>query len=103
MRVLVSQITSVLIVYWTIWSGTDQRKHQSVTDLCEENSPVTEMFPFGDIIMLPMFYTTLEIEQSYDCPCVCAATLHTMGKLDTCWYNHDTKTKQKSVHILWDI
>ena len=26
--VMVSQITSVSIIYWTVWSGTDQRKHQ---------------------------------------------------------------------------
>ena len=39
--------TSVLIVYSTISSGTDQRNHQSCASLalCEGNSPVTGEFP----------------------------------------------------------
>ena len=31
MSVLASQISGVSIVYWTVWSGADQRKHQSPT------------------------------------------------------------------------
>ena len=33
MSVMASQITSVLIIYLTLWSGTDQRKHQSSMSL----------------------------------------------------------------------
>ena len=43
-----SQITSVTIVYSTVCSGTDQRKHQSSASLAfvrEGNSPVTDEFP----------------------------------------------------------
>ena len=47
MGMMASQITSLMIVYWTFYSGVDQRKHQklSVTGLCEGNSPVTGEFP----------------------------------------------------------
>ena len=33
MGTMVSQITSLTIVYWTVYSGADQRKHQSSTSL----------------------------------------------------------------------
>ena len=47
MGAMVSQITSVSIVYSIVCSGTDQRKHQSlrVTGLCGGNSPGTGEFP----------------------------------------------------------
>ena len=57
----VSQITGVSIVYPTVSSGADQRRHQSVTGLCEENSPVNsqhkgpvtrKMFSFDHVIGL---------------------------------------------------
>ena len=64
MNVMVSQITSVSIVYSTICSGADQRKHQSSMSLAfvrgihrwPVNSPhkwpvTREMFPFDDVIM----------------------------------------------------
>ena len=56
-----SQITSLTIVYSTIYSGTDQRKHQSSASLAfvrgtPVNSPhqwpvTRKMFPFADVIM----------------------------------------------------
>ena len=59
-----SQITSLKIVYWTIYSGTDQRKHQSSASLAfvwgiyrspvksSHKGPVTrKMFPFDDVDM----------------------------------------------------
>ena len=59
MRTMASQITSLTIVYSTVYSAADERKHQSaawlafvrgihkrrVTGLCEGNSPVTSEFP----------------------------------------------------------
>ena len=39
MRLMASQITSLTIVYSTVYSGADQRKHQSSA------SPVTGEFP----------------------------------------------------------
>ena len=47
MSMMVSQITSLTIVYSTIYSGANQRKQQSSVSLacCEGNSPVTGEFP----------------------------------------------------------
>ena len=65
MGAVASQITCLTIVYSTVYSGADQRKHQSsapLAFLCEgiHRSPVNsphkgpvarKMFPFDDIIM----------------------------------------------------
>ena len=64
MSAMTSKITGLTIVYSTIYSGTDQRKHQSsaLLALCEGNLPVTvespahkasyaKKFPFDDVIM----------------------------------------------------
>ena len=61
---MASQITSLMIVYSTIYSGTDQRKHQSSASLAfvrgiqrwPVNSPhkgpvMQKMFPFDDVII----------------------------------------------------
>ena len=61
---MASQITSLTIVYCTIYSGADQRKHQSSASLAfvrgirrwpvnsPHKGPVTwKMFPFDDVIM----------------------------------------------------
>ena len=60
-----SQITSLTIVYSTVYSGADQRKHQSSASLafvrgihrspvnCPHKGPVKrKMLPFDDVIML---------------------------------------------------
>ena len=65
MSVMTSQITSLTIVYSTVYSGADQRKHQSSASLAfvrgihrwPVNSPhkwpvTRKMFPFDDVIML---------------------------------------------------
>ena len=64
MGVMVSQITSLTIVYSTVYSGADQRKHQSsallafagnsrVTDEFPTQRPVTrKMLPFDDVLMI---------------------------------------------------
>ena len=65
MGTVASQITSLMIVYWTVYSGADQRKHQSSVSLAfvrgihrwPVNSPhkgpvVQKMFPFDEIIMI---------------------------------------------------
>ena len=64
MGVMVSQITSLTSVYSTVYSGADQRKHQSSASLAlvwgihrgPVNSPhkwpvTRKMFPFDDNIM----------------------------------------------------
>ena len=60
-----SQITSLAIVYWSVYSGTDQIKPQSSSPLAivrginrwpvntPHKWPITrKVFPFGDVIML---------------------------------------------------
>ena len=64
MSAVASQITGVLIVYSTVCSGADQRKHQSSASLAfvwgihrgPVNSPhkwpvTRKMFPFDDVII----------------------------------------------------
>ena len=64
MSAMASQITSLTIVYSTVYSGVDQRKHQSSAPLAfvrgihrgpvnsPHKGPVTrKMFPFDDVIM----------------------------------------------------
>ena len=66
MGTMVSQITSLTIVYSTVYSDTDQRKHQSSASLAfvrgihrgPVNSPhkwpvMQKMFLFHDVIMTP--------------------------------------------------
>ena len=61
---MASQITRLMIVYSTVYSGADQRKHQSSVSLAllrgihwgPVNSPhkwpvTRKMFPFDDVIM----------------------------------------------------
>ena len=57
---MASQITSLTIVYSTVYSGADQRKHQSSASLAfvrgihraPHKGPVRrKMFPFDDVIM----------------------------------------------------
>ena len=65
MGAIVSQITSLTIVYSTVYSGEDQRKHQSSASLAfvwgihrgPVNSPhkwpvTRKMFPFDDVFMI---------------------------------------------------
>ena len=65
MSTMASQITSLTIVYSTVYSGTDQRKHKSSASLAfvqgihrwpvnsPHKGPVTrEMFPFADVNMI---------------------------------------------------
>ena len=64
MGTMASQITSLTIVHWTVYSDADQRKHQSSKSLAfvrgihrwpvnsPHKGPVTrKMFPFDDVIM----------------------------------------------------
>ena len=70
MSTIASQITSLTIVYSTIYSGADQSKHQSSASLAfvwgihrgPVNSPhkwpvTRKMFPFDDVIMFPYYWT----------------------------------------------
>ena len=59
MGTMALQITSITIVYSTIYSGADKKKYQSSASLalCEGNSPykgpvTRKMFLFDDVIMV---------------------------------------------------
>ena len=67
MRTMASQITSLTIVHSSVYSGVDQRKHQSPASLAfvrrihrwpvnsPHKGPVTwKMFPFDDVIMMTL-------------------------------------------------
>ena len=60
MSAMVSQITSLTVVYSDVYPGTDQRKHQSSASLAFVRRPVNsphkgpvtrKIFPFDDVIM----------------------------------------------------
>ena len=76
MSMMAAQITSLTIVYSTIDSDADQRKHQNSTSLAFvqgiqwwlvnslHKGPVTwKMFPFDDVIM---FYIIMEADYGSD-------------------------------------
>ena len=87
MDAMESQITGLTIVYWTVYSGADQRKHQSSASLAfvrgihrwPVNSPhkrtvTRRMFPFYDVIMCCMELRTFINNFRYVMPmdyCLC--------------------------------
>ena len=69
MGAMASQITSITIVYWTVYSGAEQRKHQSSASLAfvrvihrwPVNSPhkwpvTRKIFPLDDVIRMNTHY-----------------------------------------------
>ena len=74
MGAMASQITSLTIVYWTVNSGADQRKHLSSTSLAfmrgihrslvnsPHKYPVTrKMFPFDDVIIFKYIFVNEDV------------------------------------------
>ena len=60
MSAMVSQITSLTVIYSTVYSGVDQRKHQSPASLVFVTGKIptqrvsnAENFLFDDVIMMP--------------------------------------------------
>ena len=79
MGAIASQITSLTIVYSSVYSDADQRKHQSSASLAfvrgihrgpvnsPHNWPVTrKMFPLDDVIMKQRFCHGLPVNQIID-------------------------------------
>ena len=80
MGTITSQITSIAIVYSTVYSGADQRKHQSSVSLVfvrgihrgpvnfpHKWSVTRKMFPFDDVIMFRVvFIKTMPIFKTDD-------------------------------------
>ena len=94
MDMMASQITSLTIVYSTVYLGTDQRKHQSSASLAcvwgihwwPVNSPhkwlvTRKMFPFDDVIMrkdtllLAEWSTSHELYKWFSCGLLCCVIL----------------------------
>ena len=80
MRTMAPQITSLMIVYSTVYSGGDQRKHQSSASLAfvrgihrwpansPHKGPVTrKMFPFNDIIIMRNTFSITHWKIGYWC------------------------------------
>ena len=80
MGAMASQFTSLTIVYSTVYSGADQRKHQSSASLAfvrgihrwpvnsPHKGPVTrKMFPFDDVIMVKDYISAGKITRK-SCP-----------------------------------
>ena len=78
MSILPSQITSLAIVYSTVYSGGDQRKHQSSMSMAfvrgiyhwpvnsGHKGPVTpKMFPFDDEVMFSDYITPMPVKQPW--------------------------------------
>ena len=78
MGAMASQITSLTIVYATVYSGADQRKHQSSASLAfvrgihrsPVNSPhkwpvTRKMFPFDDVIMREYHTDNIMVADTY--------------------------------------
>ena len=79
MSLMASHITSLTIVYSTVYSGVDQRKHQSSASLAicagihrgPVNSPhkwpvMWKMFPFDDVIMEVVLVYSVESDATYN-------------------------------------
>ena len=107
MSAMASQITSLTFVYSTIYSGADQRKHQSSTSLAfvrgihrgpvnsPHKGPVTrKMFPFDDVIMHAFGVVSPKLGHRYDHLSTTDVTLKDMGKTD--W-----NTQQHNDEIWW--
>ena len=97
MNLMATQITSLTIVYSTVYSGADQRKHQSSASLAfvwgihrgPVNSPhkwpvTRKMFPFDDVIMMASDWLIHQFTKS-------GATiwLFTSSDLKQHWTSHD--------------
>ena len=100
MGAMASQITSLTIVYSTVYSGTDEKWHQSsaslafVRGICRwpvnspHKGPVTrKMFLFDDVIMI-VFYHIYVYRLYIDCTYVCVCLFSFPYSLSWLW-NYD--------------
>ena len=92
MGAMASQITSLTIVYSTVYSGADQRKHQSSASLAfvrgihrwpvysPHKWPVTrKMFPFDDVIIFNLLWPTIWIVCLHDVLLICNLDSHNIS------------------------
>ena len=106
MSVIASQITSLTIVYSTVYPGVDQSKHQSSASLAfvwgihrrPVNSPhkwpvTRKIFPFDDVIMKYWYKMKFSEKKTHGCHFVISAMpadgFNTMKCQDICRYSDD--------------
>ena len=115
MGVTASQITHVSIVYSTVCSNADQRKHQTSASLAfgrihrwpvnsPHNGPVTrKMFPFDDVIMFcVLFQWTFHdnpIQWSTEAP-ICQYRRR-VNWIPQDWYQFTRPSAFQLSHIIW--
>ena len=114
MGVMASQVTSLTIVYSAVYSGADQRKHQSFASLAfargihrwPVNSPhkwpvTRKMSPFDDVIMIISYVTYTITTALLNIPCCTQKTLwlwyfsciHTLFQIFTCCFLQDERSQ----------
>ena len=108
MSAMTSQITSLMIVYPTIYSGANQRKHQSSASLAfvrgihrspmnsQHKGPVTwKMFPFDDVIIYrwTMGVHFVSILGTNDCYnrsyCICCTITQSRSNMKNLYVTYD--------------
>ena len=88
MSTMASEITSLTIVYSSVNSGVNQRKHQSSASLVfvwpvnfPHKGPVTrKMFPFDDVIMLRQYFHPTKLLSLYSCVWLIWQYVHCLSK-----------------------
>ena len=106
---MASQITSLTIVYSTVYSSADQRKHQSSAPLAfvggihrwlvnsPHKGPVTrKMFPFDDVIMSNMRHANPVIQHIYMLSITPAANFNAWVKCRISYMTHAHTPIRKS-------
>ena len=107
MGTIASQITSLTMVYSTVYSGADQRKHQSSASLAfvrgihrwavnsQYNGPVTQkMFPFDDVIMY-FLYIRCRIEK-----CLLLISKYSQVRVHLWWFeNSQCNSKYICIYV----
>ena len=119
MSVMSSQITSLTIVYSTVYSGTDQRKHLSSTSLAFVrgihqslvNSPhkvpvMWKMLPFEDVIMLmpwETFYISYNCSRPMNQPSWRIWVNKSSDATRNWWYNQNETNHNKTKCLFYGI
>ena len=120
MGTMASQITSLTIVYSTVYSGADQRKHQRSASLAlvrgfhqwpgnsPHKGPVTrKMFPFDDVIIFdPCIWERVVLSVPIQQPPTTALVPVKFpemqrGKLQVSSKHKETQTRAMSIYISW--
>ena len=116
MRVMASQITSLIIVYSTVYSGADHRKHKSSASLAfvrgihrgSVNSPhkwpvTRKMFPFDDVIMANTDKERIQWRQlrHNDLQTFRTSAMIRAGRTASCHW--PGRRWQDDCHVMWSV